>query len=72
MSIAQASTTPKAKRPGKSATTLRRDGNEDLWEKLDAKLAEREEFVHTLQSQGASRPSGWLRSIVQGMGFGHR
>lgn len=72
MSIAQASTTKKLKRGSVQPATLRRDGAEDLWATLDAKLAERDLLHKLAKSDSHGTSKGWLRQIVESIGFGQR
>lgn len=48
------------------AAMLRRGSDEELWQKLDKKLAERE----AKRGKGRFRASeGWLSRLARGMGF---
>ncbi len=52
-----------------AAPLLRRDGDDDLWQKLESKLAEREVTSEPLSRPRGFGPRRWLTQIARGLGM---
>ncbi len=51
----------------RSITPARRDGDEELWSKLEDKLSERAVHPENGGKHDAARAKGWFQNLFQGM-----